>query len=79
MTNWQPIKTAPKDGTRILLFMPKTNFKIYVGQYLRNEDRSEAWYCGGFGTLSSTKPSHWASLPEPPRRTRARMKGEKGK
>ena len=61
---WQPIETAPKDGTRIIVCRKSTNKYIpMVG-----EDR---W--GEFGgahcwarSNSETEPTHWMPLPQPP-------------
>ena len=80
MTQWQPIETAPRDGTRIILA------KIIPA----DEDREAGvwWVCGGRWQtehiLSGTggkirrqaqwtdgvdnlgEPTHWMPLPEPP-------------
>ncbi len=66
---WQPIETAPKDQTRVLLFW---DGKVCEGYWNVNDgaigvgDRANwhkpglsrpPWYCG---------PSHWMPLPAPP-------------
>ena len=78
--NWQPIDTAPRDGTRILVAVPDAPL------YLRG--RVRGWYiavvswheaCGdpngpfpsdstpaGFYERYKLVPSHWVPLPEPP-------------
>lgn len=78
MSEWQPIETAPKDGTTIL---------IYGGTYFHDNDgswnaddsqlkhvttayfRRDGW-CMGFGESYNdeiwAKPTHWMPLPTPP-------------
>jgi hypothetical protein len=66
MSDWQPIETAPKDGSAILLW---PGAKIWTDQMTP----AIGWYARGFGwTCSSAGASgdiatHWMPLPEPPR------------
>lgn len=75
MTDWQPIETAPKDGTEVLLLVERragVPGKMLVGHYQPGghciEDHppiDQGWYFwnGRMFDLAS-KPTHWASLPE---------------
>jgi hypothetical protein len=67
MTEWQPIETAPKDGTRILFLAYGDT--VYLGQW------SDHW--GSFEPEYSEVPmfnepdddrdvTHWMPLPLPP-------------
>ena len=60
-TDWQPIETAPKDGTVIQLFDPD-HFKESSGQFMGNYD--EGWYSEHYDWILN--PTHWMPLPEPP-------------
>lgn len=72
--NWQPIETAPKDGTTILVFNgPNEGFYTEPGrigtasyQDYTNLDNNK-WYaddcCDGVTTYN---PTHWMPLPAPP-------------
>jgi hypothetical protein len=80
MTNertWQPIGTAPKDGTWVLVYGGGTDDEevtraIAVAQYTDylNGGKTEwhwqfAWYDGGYyGQFE--EPTHWMPLPEAP-------------
>jgi hypothetical protein len=60
IVEWQPIETAPKDGTRILLFRQDYEETIAVCYY------SENWnfwkiVLGNFWA----NPTHWMPLPPP--------------
>ncbi len=62
MSEWQPIATAPKDGTRILIYC-----KYGIGV------RTGAWLDYGKGRMAFTliagrdpDPTDWMPLPEPP-------------
>lgn len=67
MSEWQPIETAPKDGTNILVFTPKGKARAGVVCGI---------HCGWWTTLfdewttsdgdCEMDPTHWMPLPEPP-------------
>ena len=67
---WQPIETAPKDGTRVLYFSPT------LGEWIGNEPPghmrgnwnpklipAHGWSGNAYGFLNET---HWMSRPSPP-------------
>lgn len=72
MSEWQPIKTAPRDGTPVLIWdngvyrahwseeAHDYKFEDYPGwQIFDCED--------GFYSVASKSPTHWMPLPEPPK------------
>lgn len=67
---WQPIETAPTDGTPILAFMP-TYYQGKGGQavvlWMDYSDRP-GWYSA---VASIHEPTHWQPLPAPPTPTTA--------
>jgi hypothetical protein len=78
---WQPIETAPKDGTEVLLFYPRYRQGIFIGHFDvsvhmshgKETYRSEKWWNGGYGGMfgKEPEPTHWMPLPSPPRDTRS--------
>lgn len=63
---WQPIETAPKDGTQVLLWRDET----IVGRW-QIDDRRPYWtggdiYWRGVRWCRDHNPTHWQPLPEPP-------------
>lgn len=58
---WQPIATAPKDGTRILLYRPNCVESMAV--CWRAKDWHEWWIVFGPSFHGAT---HWMPLPTPP-------------
>jgi hypothetical protein len=76
---WQPIETAPRDGTDVLLYVPRPSrypelFEppIQVVGHLADTLRGTRWelsHCGGweFETeLDTHQPTHWHPLPTAP-------------
>lgn len=67
--HWQPIETAPKDGTKILLGRFDGTGREYDGRIRVDWWRSRmgAGYTG-FGHFNPTywPPTHWMPLPAPP-------------
>lgn len=60
---WKPIETAPKDGTKILVWCPSAHGldELYaVCAY--HED-------AGFCVCELREPTHWQPLPQPPERS----------
>lgn len=56
---WQPIETAPKDGTKVLVY---TEYgRTFVAAWWEDYDDWRYHYEGYV-----TKPTHWMPLPEPP-------------
>jgi hypothetical protein len=61
---WQPIETAPKDGTRFLAYeLGQAEYRVY-----------ECWWQDDFSNWSGwqndwdsePEPTHWRTLPSPP-------------
>ncbi len=72
MTEWQPIETAPKDGTNVLVIVvehPESHcvLRHQDGQWLNDEffdvisGEQVIWY----------EPTHWMPLPDPPSKDQA--------
>ena len=59
--NWQPIETAPKDGTTILVF-PAWDTPPRSGECRwREGSRKQWWY--NLGYWIPHKPTHWMPMP----------------
>ncbi len=64
---WQPIKTAPKDGTQIVLFLEDK--QCAIGEYVTQKDGFAAWelfHTEDSAYYLSIRATHWMPLPEPP-------------
>lgn len=62
----QPIETAPRDGTDILLFFPDADIAWMPGHAFP-EDEDEDWYPQDVSALHGApydvEPTHWLPLP----------------
>jgi hypothetical protein len=78
--NWQPIETAPKDGTRVLLLNESGEIEVagYVEDFYERSEfvrkakdgdvyRTVLVDCGYWQTEVAVCPTHWMPLPEPPK------------
>jgi len=70
-SNWQPIETAPKDGTAILIYEPPPNWPtekvgvVYVVVW--ESDYVKAWVeADGERYRTFDDSTHWMPLPQPP-------------
>lgn len=60
MSAWQPIETAPRDGSHILCYAPMLQFVGYCTP-------SGVWcYMAPGVPIAPIQPTHWLSLPKPP-------------
>lgn len=62
MSDWQPIKTAPKNNTKVLIYVPpmKNEGAGYPEIIMVSRFKGYWWDAGHL------KPTHWMPLPEPP-------------
>ena len=68
--DWQPIETAPKDGTRVLLVEAEQPTGVSTGWWTMAGWRDFGDIgCNG---LADYSPTHWMQLPAPPRPLEAR-------
>jgi len=68
MSEWQPIETAPRDGTYILAWVRP----VWGVQYLR----IVTFYHGQWVDSCDLSPedcTHWMPLPEPPKESRSEL------
>ncbi len=63
MSDWQPIETAPKDGTQILGF---ADGRMAVVQWWEDFRYWSLVVCGAYADDGEWWPTHWQPLPEPP-------------
>ena len=70
---WQPIETAPKDGTKILVFTAMGEIEMsewYVSKNYRYDhiegDVYKKVLDEEVGLWNSNYPTHWMPLPKPP-------------
>ena len=69
MSDWQPIETAPLDGTRILLAMHPdlACCKVQIGYATKTSLWGLCWRFDGEYTVEAPAgATHWMPLPEPP-------------
>lgn len=74
MSEWQPIETAPKDGTDVILLFETGSATVghyYVTERLsfgKSVSKSEGWVWTGKGFMGSIDviPTHWMPLPARP-------------
>lgn len=81
MADWQPIETAPKDRSPIIIAVPtKDRDAFIVGEAYfdpdaRDSSEGDWWWAGsGYGDyhggpisqLNHWLPTHWQPLPTPP-------------
>ena len=80
MNEWQPIETAPRNGTWVLLTGGRADFDDYnhaiatwppsvVAFWDRDSWGDETWalaFWDGAWRTSYTAPTHWMPLPDPP-------------
>ena len=68
MSEWQPIETAPKDGTVILM---ADGLTMFCGIWLKS---ARGWVDGcrdADGELVAWNATHWMPLPAPPKQDNA--------
>jgi hypothetical protein len=62
-SNWQPIETAPTDGTHVLAYWDNGNIDLVKAC------DSETWvraFNDDYDNFFVYRPTHWMPLPEPP-------------
>jgi thioesterase domain-containing protein len=62
---WQPIETAPKDGTVVLLHVTCLSQPFTVTALYKRDDYWEGWV-SSYEHEDVADPSHWQPLPAPP-------------
>jgi hypothetical protein len=71
MSKWQPIETAPKDGTHFLAVGPDGEIGIvsrhdHGGEKRNPKHHYECWVTD-FNSAKGLPPTHWMPLPEAPK------------
>ena len=69
MSEWQPIETAPKDGTKILVHGPMKEDPATATPHDRTYTEVCPWYLGRWTVtwkVGHGEPTHWMPLPDPP-------------
>lgn len=74
MSEWQPIETAPKDGTRVLAYWPDCYgngsacaVESWFGPWGKG-NADQTWQSPFEWADGHNDPTHWMPLPPPPAR-----------
>lgn len=65
MMTWQPIATAPRDGTPFIAAVPFGGGEWEISKMMWEEFR-HAFIDATYSPFDETQPTHWMPLPEPP-------------
>ncbi len=63
MSDWQPMGTAPKDGTAVLVLLPDSDIP-HPARYYERLGWQSTW--DGYNLHGANFPTHWMPIPEPP-------------
>ena len=66
---WQPIETAPKDGTRVLIAFQSIGQWVILSAYWNTREdvwTDDAVVSFGYEETAEYEPTHWMPLPKPP-------------
>lgn len=78
MKEWQPIETAPRDATRVLVFCPTNDpparevFEAWWAIPYESAPLDRGWWCYDgnkvmcSADVHSVGATHWMPLPDPP-------------
>jgi len=74
--DWQPMETAPKDGTHVMLWIEWIDNRgiPIIGNFRLGRWFSSCCYGGNVASAKSMEPLYWRPLPAPPAIDRARGK-----
>lgn len=67
MSEWQSMKTAPRDGSKVLLFI-LDGPGVFAGVVAIGYYRNHLWHCEGWGEVHPSEVSGWMPLPDQPTR-----------
>ena len=78
MTQWQPIETAPRDGTVIIMWLKEPYAQqvgigyrpitqVIIGDLFEETVGDDCMICSPYGDWCSV--THWMPLPDPPEPT----------
>lgn len=68
--DWQPIETAPKDGSQVLVYAVRRTGPLVASAANRTGSQ---WWAVNIGCLW---PTHWMPLPAPPSQEQDTVLGE---
>lgn len=74
MGEWQPIETAPMDGTAVLVY--REDAGVFTAHYVEDDAHLSSpmnppegdcyWFTTGGEDLTDDMPTHWMPLPDAP-------------
>jgi hypothetical protein len=66
LKDWQPIESAPKDGTIVLIWIEARSWMLPAYWGRDNEINPPGWIGGHCRVMHIDQPTHWMPMPYPP-------------